>query len=548
MNKNLKIILPVIIILLILAWVIFFRFSTPSVQVVFPQEKEVLQSIAATGTVKAIYEAIISSEIPGIIKSIPKDKGGKVKKGEAVIFLKDDQYIADLEHAQAVVSQAQAGLEKVLTGTEKEIIEAAMAKVAGEQAKVSGAGADLETSQIYYSRLTALEEQVNIAKSGRDMAEARLKDLKAKLEDLLNGPRPEEIKSAEARVESAKAFYDQAKADMERAKKLYEEGAVSRQEYEFAETKVEDAQALLDSARSSLDLLLNSPTDEEVKQGEAAVEEAEAALTGAESSLANAIETYEDKLDARKQLDFSKTNYEVSLEAYKAAQKELENLLNQPLPEDAAAAQANLEQALAGLEGAKARLDAATIVSPIEGVILERFVDPGQGIATGTPLLRIVDEKNLEVVVDFDEKKLAEIKISQPVYITLDAYPEKTFEGKVSEIAPSINAEAGTVEVKIDFSEIPDFVKPDMTADVNILTSGKENSLTIPKNCVIFEGNNEWVMVVIDGTAKKVEINVGAAGTEIVEVLSGISSTDRVILNPFDVKDGSKVKAVEVER
>ena len=547
MKKNIKIIIAIVIILLITGWLISSRFSTPSVEIVYPKEKKVVESLAATGTVKAEQEAIISSEIPGIIKDIPGDKGDKVEKGEPVIFLKDDQYLADLEQAQAVVSQAQAQLEKVLTGTEEEIIEMTIAKVEAEKAKVTGASADLETSQIYYSRITDLEEQVNIAKSNRDMAAARVKDLEAKLEDLLNGPRPEEINRVKAQVKSAEVLYEQAEADSKRAKNLYEEGVIPWQEYEVSETKLKDSKALLDSSNAALELLLNSPTEEETSQAEALLEEGKAALKGAERSLKNAIEEYDDKLDAKKQLDMAKMNYEVSLESYKAAQKELENLLNQPVPEDTAAAQAALEQALAGLEGAKARLDSATILSPIDGVILEKFVEIGQGVTAGTILLRIAGEKELEVVVDFDEKKLSEIKENQDVYITLDAYPEKNLQGKVREIAPSINAEAGTVEVKIDFLEIPDFVKPDMTADVNILTSGKEKSLTIPKSCIIFDGNNKWVMVVEEGGARKRNVNIGAIGSELVEVISGLSSADRIILSPFNIKDGMKVKAVEVK-
>lgn len=529
MNKKNKIITITIIVLTVIIFSVIKLTSKP-LTTVYPEEKDILQSIAATGRVYPVKETIISSEITGIIKEIPKDKGALVSKGETVLTLKNEQYRAEVEQAEGNLSSAEANLEKILRGTEKEIIETSKANLAATEAKLSGARADLTISETYNKRNTELQEKLSSAISNRDSALARVKLLEAQYEDLLNGPRKEDIERARASVDKAKANLLQSKADLDRAERLYNDGVIPKQQYEIAGTNYKNSQKSLEEWEANLNLLLNSPTKEEIEESEAALQEGKTLLKGAEENLKITEQACKDNLKALEQLNTSKTGYDVALQNKKAGEKELQRLINQPLSEDIKLAEGKVKEARAALNGAKARMKFTVLTSPIDGVILEKSVNPGQGITPGTPLLRIASKKELEVRVNFDEKKLASIKTGQTACINLDAYPDTTIEGKIYEIAPSINSTTGTVEIKIKFLTIPEYIKPDMTADINIIIYKKNKCLTVPRSCVFKENNKKYVFILNRGKQEKREVMTGASGSDYIEIREGIKVTDQIII------------------
>jgi multidrug efflux pump subunit AcrA (membrane-fusion protein) len=92
------------------------------------------------------------------------------------------------------------------------------------------------------------------------------------------------------------------------------------------------------------------------------------------------------------------------------------------------------------------------------------------------------------------------------------------------------------VEIKIKLNKIPDCIKPDMTADVNIIISNNSNCLVIPKKCIFPEGEKKYVMVMKNGKREKIEIETGLADIEFIEIKKGLSTSDMVIINPQDGK------------
>jgi len=529
MNKKNKIITVIIIILIVTVFSVIKLKSKPLVTV-YPQEKDILQSIAATGRIYSVKETIISSEITGIVNKIPKDKGAAVSKGETVLTLENSQYMAEVEQAEGNLFSAEANLEKVLIGTEQEIIETSKANLAATEAKLSGAKKDLNISETYYKRNTDLEEKLSSAISNRDSAKSRVEILEAKYEDLLNGPRHEEIERAKASLEKAKVNLSQSKSDAERAERLYNDGVIPKQQYEIAGTNYKNSQKSLEEWEANLNLLLNSPTEEELEQAEAALEEGKALLKGAEENLKITKQACKDNLKALEQLNNSKTGYNVAVENKKAGEKELQRLIKQPLSEDIKVAEGKVKEARAALKRAKAHMNFTVLLSPIDGVILEKSVNQGQGITPGTALLRIASKRELEVRVNFDEKKLSSIKTGQTAYVNLDAYPDMTLEGKIYEIAPSINPGTGTVEIKIKLLEIPEYIKPDMTADTNIIIYKKDKCLTVPRNCLFMENNKKYVFILNRGKEEKKEVITGASGSDYIEIREGLKITDQVII------------------
>ncbi len=148
-------------------------------------------------------------------------------------------------------------------------------------------------------------------------------------------------------------------------------------------------------------------------------------------------------------------------------------------------ARLNLEAARAGLkeaEGARevavTYLDWCTIRSPINGVVLEKLVDPNELVVPqsfggtrgpSTALIALANTKDLQVEIDLNEADLSKISLNQKCRVSPEAYPEKAYEGYVAEIAPEANRAKGTLQIKVQIREPDKFLTPELSAKVEFL-------------------------------------------------------------------------------
>jgi len=164
----------------------------------------------------------------------------------------------------------------------------------------------------------------------------------------------------------------------------------------------------------------------------------------------------------------------------------------------------SLEQAVAGeekalveLERARSNLSYATIYSPIDGIILSRAVDEGQTVAASlnAPTLFTIarDLTKMEVQVDVDEADIGLVKQDQQVQFTVDAYPEKTFAGRVSQVRlePKVVSNVVTYTVIVEAENPDKLLLPGMTASITITTSEVENAVIIPAKALMFKPDFE---------------------------------------------------------
>lgn len=209
-------------------------------------------------------------------------------------------------------------------------------------------------------------------------------------------------------------------------------------------------------------------------------------------------------------------------------------------------AKAQLEAAEASLAAAQARLEQARVVAPSDGVILERHVELGDAVTLGKTLLLLRTDKKTEIVIEPDEKNLANIKIGQEAKAVADAFPKNPFAAKIKYIAPSIDASRGTVKVRLDVENPPEFLRTDMTVSVELKTGTKENVLVLPIDAVRDVATKSPYVLIYDATsqtANKTDIKIGAKGTDVVEILDGIKDGVMVITDP-KISSGNKVTPV----
>jgi RND family efflux transporter MFP subunit len=169
------------------------------------------------------------------------------------------------------------------------------------------------------------------------------------------------------------------------------------------------------------------------------------------------------------------------------------------------------------------KLAVRTITAPIDGVVLRRDGEVGEIAEAGQILFRIGVLKPLQVVAEVNEEDIPRVALGQVVLLRTDAFLGQSLEGKVREITPIGDPVAKTYRIKI---ALPDDTQllPGMSVEANVVTREKRNALLIPADALGGTG-----VFVIDGDrARKRNVEIGIRGTRVVEVLSGLTESERV--------------------
>jgi HlyD family secretion protein len=188
-------------------------------------------------------------------------------------------------------------------------------------------------------------------------------------------------------------------------------------------------------------------------------------LARAESELARVEMLAAAGVVARVELDEARRSVEVAKAQRNAAAAQ--QTAASPKGVDSSIAQSALVESQARLAAAMVRLEQTRLVAPQDGVVLARTVEPGDTVQPGNTLLEIAADGETELVIEPDERNLAWIRFGQRARASADAYPEVVFDAEVDYIAPVIDPQRGSIEVRRRVPEAPDFLKPDMTVSVD---------------------------------------------------------------------------------
>ena len=197
---------------------------------------------------------------------------------------------------------------------------------------------------------------------------------------------------------------------------------------------------------------------------------------------------------------------------------------------------------------AKTNLGYATIYAPIDGIILSRSVSEGQTVAASfsTPTLFTItnDLRNMQVLASVDEADIGQVKEGQKVSFTVDAYPDDTFQGTVTQVRLEATTSSNVVTYKVVIdAPNPDLkLKPGLTASVNIYTMVKNNVMVIPTKALNYSptgkkanktgGNEKEVWIKQPNNGKKaVKILIGSTDATHTEVVNGLKVGDKVIIS-----------------
>ena len=316
-----------------------------------------------------------------------------------------------------------------------------------------------------------------------------------------------------------------------------------------------------DASKGDLDEILVSVGDK-VEEGQALVKyssaDAQAAYDAADRAVAKADRHIEELNKARENASATPASPQVPTEAGLPEQAQAATSSVSSIDSQISDAKDNRADAVAQLNKAQAQLDAATVLSTLEGTVVEVNRNVSKS-PTGNSqvVVHVVSNENLQVKGELSEYNLANLSVGQEVTFTSKVYQDKSWTGKISYISdyPKNNGEAANAALGGNTgSKYPYTV--DVTSEIGELKQGfsvsvevknKSKAILVPLTSVVTENDKNYVWLVDDQKkAKKVEVTLGNADADNQEITSGLTDGAKVISNPTSsLEEGKEVKADE---
>ena len=276
------------------------------------------------------------------------------------------------------------------------------------------------------------------------------------------------------------------------------------------------------------------------------LDEAEADYLKALADSKNAERTSEAELKlAQQTYDRTKLLYEKTIAAGKALQA-----AEHDLQVAKATAESSIASTRAALTAARRRLlilglsegdmkalenkpdfvAVFSLTSPISGIVVERNATIGATVGTDANVFKIVDISSIWIDANVFEKDVARVKLGQPVNVTATAFPETVFSGKVILVSTVVDPDTRSVKVRTEVSNRDGRLKPDMFANVEIITDVNRTAISIPQTALLNDGGQPVVFVVAGNGYEKRKVTTGIQSGDRIEITSGLNAGDKVVV------------------
>jgi HlyD family secretion protein len=309
-----------------------------------------------------------------------------------------------------------------------------------------------------------------------------------------------------------------------------------------AELRATLDQALVNVAQAQMRLRQMREVQEPVALQ--AARQAQINLDNARTQLTRQQDLFGQGFVGQAALDDARRNVDLADAQWRSANEQLKTV--RPAGSDHALAEAALSQARASADVARARLSYATIRAPLAGVLINRSVERGDVVQPGKSLMVLSPAGETQLVVQIDEKNIGLLTLGQSAIASADAYAQQTFGAELVYVNPGVDAQRGSVEVKLRVPVPPTYLKQDMTVSVDIEVARRVRAIVVPSDAVHDASSaNPWVLVVDSGRARRQTVALGLRAGGVCEVLQGLKAGDRVVpAAAVDVGDGTRLRAV----
>ena len=203
----------------------------------------------------------------------------------------------------------------------------------------------------------------------------------------------------------------------------------------------------------------------------------------------------------------------------------------------------NLKVAQADAELMAARSSKATIRAPFAGTVGLRQVSVGDYVKEGQDIVNLESLDPLKVDLRVPELSLSQVRPGQTLQITLDALPDRAYDGRVYAINPLIDANGRSIVIRAQVPNVDGKLRPGMFARVRLFTSGSKDALVVSEESLFPVGDDKYVYKVVDGKAQRQKIEIGARRDGRVEVVNGLTANDVVVTaGVIKLREGAPVQ------
>jgi RND family efflux transporter MFP subunit len=171
-----------------------------------------------------------------------------------------------------------------------------------------------------------------------------------------------------------------------------------------------------------------------------------------------------------------------------------------------------------------------SLTSPIEGIVVERNATIGATVGTDANLFKIIDISRVWIDANVFEKDLERVKFGQEVKVAVPAFPGSSFSGKVILVFSVVDPETRSVKVRTEVPNPDGRLKPDMFANVQIITDVNRTAISVPQSAVLNDGGKTIVFVSEGDGYKKRVVTAGIQGNDRVEIIEGLVAGDKVVV------------------
>jgi multidrug efflux pump subunit AcrA (membrane-fusion protein) len=306
--------------------------------------------------------------------------------------------------------------------------------------------------------------------------------------------------------------------------------------------RVDQAQAQLDQAKATLDQnrakIGLKPGEKFNPENVPEVAAARAALDLADKNLKRYEKLVETGDISRTAFDIQKSQRDQAYEQYKALVHQAEQNFA-----TVANSQAAVSAAQTNLSLMKRNLTYTNVTAPMAGYISDRPADVGEYISPTSKVATIVNINPLRVKIDVPEQAIPQIRQGESVSVSVSAYTDRTFSGRVARISPNVTATSRTLSVEADVDNPNGELKPGQFATIRVLLPQKGTAVMVPQRALRTISGATYVFVIKNGFAQQRLIQSGQTESDMVEIKSGIAADEVVAISNVDqLSDGVAVR------
>jgi RND family efflux transporter MFP subunit len=277
-----------------------------------------------------------------------------------------------------------------------------------------------------------------------------------------------------------------------------------------------------------------------VQQVKAAVQTAEAMVTQANVDIEDKLRDKGRMENLFKEGSITEKQKDAAVTAYELAKAAV------------AGAQARLSEAQAAVNQAQITLDEAFIKAPLTGVISKKFVDEGDMVSPGVPIVSVLPMETLKSLIDVPAQYLATVDPNRTqIHLSVDAYPDRTFSTRVEKIYPAINSQTRTFTIEL---RVPNekgaagdyLLRPGMYATARVILQRRDNVIVVPADSLIRLSGKYLAYVVENNIAKRNDVEVGLWSGPIMQIKSGLKAGELLVVNgQHKLTDGTPVEIIK---